>query len=281
MIIGLDGREHDADALALARTLWTALGGRQLVAHVVPPPPLGRGMTEYAIEARRDGRELLARAADKCGDSAQTRLLETWPVDLALNQLADDYEAPMIVLASSHRGAVGRIVPGGVASRLLAHATCPIAVAPVGYASNARPIVRLGVAYDGTRESDLALELAADSATRLGVPLRLYHAMHPVSRDPASDALRENMRQIAQGIVDAGVNRLPAEVEATSSVVEGDAAVVAEAAREDSIDLLYIGSRGYGPLREATFGGFVGALLPAAGCSLVIVPRNTPLASNA
>src|SRR5689334_11112719 len=76
VVVGLDGRGHDADALALARTLQAARDGRLMLAHVVPPPPLGRGMTEYAVEARRDGRELLARAARECGPSSQTELVE-------------------------------------------------------------------------------------------------------------------------------------------------------------------------------------------------------------
>jgi nucleotide-binding universal stress UspA family protein len=274
VMVGLDGREHDADALALARTLQTARGGRLFLAHVVPPPPPGRGMTEYAIEARHGGRELLTRAARECGPATQTRMVETWPADFALTQLATDYGASMLVLASSHRGPVGRIVPGSVAVRVLARATCPVAVAPAGYAATeAAPISRLGVAYDATLTSERALEVAADWATRLGVPLRLYYATHAIPSDPEWDEFRAHMHQVAQEIVDAGLNRLPPGVQATGTVLEGNAAaIVAAAARDEHIGLLFVGSRGYRPVREAIFGGFVGALLPVAECPLVIAP---------
>jgi nucleotide-binding universal stress UspA family protein len=277
VIVGLDGREHDADALALARALQAAADGRLLLAHVVPRPPPGRGMTEYAIEARRDGRGLLTRAARGCGPSTQAEMVETWPADVALMQLATDYRASMLVLASSHRGPVGRIVPGSVALRLVARATCPVAVAPVGYAAQkASPIAQLGVAYDATRGSERALEVAADWATRLGVPLRLYHATHPIPTDPGWDEFRAHMQQVAHQIVDSGLDRLPPGAEATTSVLEGNAAaVVAGAARDDGIGLLFVGSRGYGPVREAILGGFVGALLPVAAVPLVIVPTAT------
>jgi len=273
LLVGLDGRQHDADSLALARTLHATLGGRLVLVHVIPPPPLGRGMTGYAWQARSEGRELLARAAEASGAPSETRLLETWPAAFALAQLAEDRHASMLVLASSHRGAVGRIVPGGVVSQLLARGPCPLAVAPVGYAEQAAGAVScLGVAYDASSESDIALEAAGDAATRLGVGLRIYHAMHEISEDPAWDEFRAHMRRVAQAIIDAGLRRLPPGLEAATSVLEGDAAALAEAAHKDKVGVLYVGSRGYGPLREAILGGFTGALLRTARCPLVIVP---------
>ena len=51
-----------------------------------------------------------------------------------------------IVVGSSHRGPVGRIVPGSVGERLLHGAPCPVAVAPRGYSGEAfAGIQRIGV----------------------------------------------------------------------------------------------------------------------------------------
>jgi len=282
VIVGLEGRERDPDALALARTLHKALGGRLVLAHVIPPPPLGRGMTEYAWQARRDGRDLLARAAEESGVPSQTRLLETWPAAFALAQLAEDHRASMLVLGSSHRGTVGRIVPGGVASHLLSRAPCAIAVAPVSYARlSPRSGAVIGVAYDRTSEADLALAAAASAASKLGVPLRLYHAMPEISNAPAWDEIRGHIKDSAQRILGTGLAQLSPELDATSQVVEGDVAdVIAEAASADDVALLYVGSRGYGPLREALFGGVAGALLRTARCPLVIVPQSCQPADN-
>ena len=233
-------------------------------------------MVEYAREARRDGRQLLDRATHECDSPIQTRLLETWPVDFALTQLASDYGATVLVLASSHRGSLGSIVPGGVASRLVRRAPCPIAVAPLGYAANdGGPISQLGVAYDGSSDSNLALQAAARSAAGLDVPVRLYHVIYPIA---ASAAIRAQMRETADDVLSAGLKRLPAEVEASTSVVDEAAAdSIAEATREDNVGLLYVGSRGYGPLREAAVGGFVGALLKTATCPVVIVAHSARL----
>jgi nucleotide-binding universal stress UspA family protein len=275
VIVGLDGREHDADALVLGRSLQTSLGGGLLLAHVIPPPPPGRGMIECERLERHKGQELLARASANLGDGTDTELVEPGPPAPGLSRLAAERHASMLVLGSSHRGTVGRIVPGGVASHLLGRAPCTIAVAPVKYAKRAQASVcRLGVAYDGTSEADLALAEAAGAATRLGVPLRLYHAMHEIPKGRAWDTYRRFMRDFAQGIPNAGLKQLPPELDATSTVLEGDVAeVIAEAANRDDVSLLYVGSRGYGPLREALVGGVAGALLQCARCPLVIVPR--------
>jgi nucleotide-binding universal stress UspA family protein len=149
-------------------------------------------------------------------------------------------------------------------------------VAPVAYARDAPDaITRVGVAYDATSESDVALAAAAGAAKRLGAVLQLYHAMHAVSEDPVWDKFRAHMREYAQGILDAGLKRLSPELEAAASVLEGDAAeVVAEAAQRDNVGLLYAGSRGYGPVREALLAGFTGSLLRSARCPLVLVPRS-------
>jgi nucleotide-binding universal stress UspA family protein len=280
LIVGLDGREHDAEALALAGSLQASLGGGLLLAHVVPPAPSGEGMIECERLERQQGRELLTRASANLRDGADTQLVEPCPAARGLSWLAAKRGASMLVLGSSHRGAVGRIVPGGTASHLLACAPCAIAVAPVGYANQPRAsISRIGVAYDGTGESDLALAAAAGAGSRLSVPLRLYHAIHEISEDPAWDKFREYMQDYARGILDAGLKQLPPGLEATSTVLEGDvAATIVDAAAGDDVGLLFVGSRGYGPLREALLGGVAGALLHTARCPLVIVPRSAQAA---
>ena len=39
------------------------------------------------------------------------------------------------------------------------------------------------------------------------------------------------------------------------------------------VDLLFVGSRGYGPLRRALLGSVSGALVRDAGCPVIVIPR--------
>lgn len=275
VVVALDGGEHDADTLALARVMQTAVGRGLLLAHVIPPPPLGRGMTGYGLAARREGRQLLSRAVEQSAPGSQARLLETWPAAFALSQLAEDHSASMLVLGSTHRGLGGSIVPGGTASHLVRRAPCPIAVAPAGYArTSSTPISAIGVAYDGTSVSDQALAAAVLAASRLGVPLRLYHVIYKLSDDRSWDRYRKSMRQAAQRVLDRGLRQVPDHIVTTSLVLEGDpAGVIADTASDQHIGLLYVGSRGYGPLREALAAGVSGWVLHVARCPVVIIPR--------
>ncbi len=276
LVVGLDGRAHDADALALAQWLRSALGGQLLLAHVCPPAPPGRGMDIFEAHELVKGRHLLSRTRRKLRVSSESALLEPMPADAGLSSLARERGAELLVLGSSHRGAVGRIVPGGVASQLLSHAPCAIAVAPVGIATRELGApARIGVAYDTTGASDVALRAAADAAQRLGASLSLYHAFHPVPEGDAWAEFRGHLEQFAQSILECGLKQLPPEIKATARVLEGHAAeAVSHAADADGVDLLYVGSRGYGPLREAVLGGVAGGLLHTSRVPLVIVPRS-------
>ena len=41
----------------------------------------------------------------------------------------------------------------------------------------------------------------------------------------------------------------------------------------DAVDLMVVGSRGYGPLRSVLLGGVSGQLIRSAACPVVVVPR--------
>jgi nucleotide-binding universal stress UspA family protein len=50
-----------------------------------------------------------------------------------LAELARSRRADLIVLGSTHRGPVGRVVPGATVEKLLGQAPCAVAVAPPGF----------------------------------------------------------------------------------------------------------------------------------------------------
>lgn len=276
VMIGLDGRAHDSDAIALARLLHTALGGSLLLAHVTPVAPPGRGGGQYEAQQQQESQEIVLRASRTLGPPHECEVARPAPAPLGLARIAQRWGADTLVLGSSHRGPVGRIVPGSVASRLLAHAPCAIAVAPMGYADRQTgTVTAVGVAYDTTRAADAALQEASVGAARLGVPVILYHAMYPVPTDPAWDDFRGHMESFAQDIISSGLRRLPPDVRGSGQVPEGRVAeAVAEAASRDRVSLLYVGCRGHGPLREALIGGVAGGLLQSTRVPLVIVPTH-------
>ena len=78
------------------------------------------------------------------------------------------------MVGSSHRGAVGRVVPGSVGESLLSGAPCAVAIAPRGFTAEdlgSRGVI--GVGIDHSHESRLALREAVRLAELLGLRLRL------------------------------------------------------------------------------------------------------------
>lgn len=97
----------------------------------------------------------------------------TGSVPECLNVAARDFGADLIVVGSTSRGPVGRVLPGSVGDRLLAGAACAVAVAPRGYAAKDSPVGRIGVGVTGEDESHHALVLADQLAGRFGAVLSL------------------------------------------------------------------------------------------------------------
>ena len=68
------------------------------------------------------------------------------------------------------------------------------------------------------------------------------------------------------------VSGLDADIDVTETLLDGDPqALLARASGQ--LDLLVVGSRGYGPLRAVLLGSVSGALVRSAESPLVVVPR--------
>ncbi|MEU8246645.1 universal stress protein [Nonomuraea sp. NPDC048916] len=114
------------------------------------------------------------------------------------------------------------------------------------------------VGVDGSVASRAAVEWAANDACRMHLPLRIVHAVdhspYQIARFPNDDwpdaLVRAGQRFLAEAVALAH-ERQP-EVEVTTEVVEGPAAVVLREQSKEATEVV-VGSRG--------LGGFAGALL--------------------
>ena len=88
--------------------------------------------------------------------------------------------AALLVLGSSHHGAIGRIALGSTADRLLHGAPCAVAVAPIGFAERMRGIDRVGAAFVDSEEGHEALRAAASLASACDAELHAVTAVEPI-----------------------------------------------------------------------------------------------------
>ena len=128
----------------------------------------------------------------------------------------------------------------------------------------------IGVGYDGSPESEHALELARLLALELGATLSAFEAI----------ALPATALSTGPLPFDEMVSKLVAEARdriAALGDVEPHAAY-GEAAEElavysASLDLLVVGSRGYGPIGRLIHGSTSQELARTARCPLLVLPR--------
>lgn len=285
IIVGVDGREQQVDAIALSRVLADVWGGGVIVVHVYP----GNWLTSpleapYQAAMRRDATAIVEAAGVALGRPFRTCVVGDSSTAWGLHRVAEQEHADVIVLGSAHRGRIGRAIAADRGERVIHGAPCAIAIAPRGYADRQAPPKRVGVAYDGGPEAHAALEWAQAFAHRAGAQLTLYRvlerpylAIYP-ALPPLDAVIAESTKRDAAELEHA-VAALPPALHARGVVLDGRANnVLAEAAGQE--DLLVTGSRGYGAVGTVLLGSVSHSLVHHSTTPLVILPRQAAASSR-
>lgn len=272
VVVGFEDSSEGRDALRLGAELARADEVELVVAVVLD------GLFADQEEIDLAAAPVLEAAKQALGDTQFSAHATSGSAPEALHRLAERGEVDVLVVGSTHRGAAGRILPGGVGHRLLSGTPCPVAVAPRGYATELDPgISVIGVGFDGHLESEEALRYAGTLAQRTGASLLLIGALPPDVRinrigTEIGPDVRESMRQGLKEALERGERMAPDGVATESVIDEGDPVAVL-AGRGVECDLLVVGSRGYGPVRTVLLGGVSGPLMSQAPCPVIAVPR--------
>jgi nucleotide-binding universal stress UspA family protein len=283
ILIGVDGSERSEDAVAFGRALALASGAPVILAMAHRAEPLRPGADAHEVALREDAGRTLARLAGALDDIHNIELqplVKNMSAAHALQELAEQEDAGIIVVGSSHTGRLGRVLPGSTAERLLHGAPCPVAVVPLGYrthATSAHPVV--GCAYRPTEDGAGALGAAEELALALSGSLRVMQVIEPLERLYDIGEMPLNLAEInasiyanTERILMERVGRLSATLESEGTVYSGRPADVLVGMSE-MVDILVVGSRGYGPLKAVLLGGVSGRVIRSAACPVVVVPR--------
>jgi nucleotide-binding universal stress UspA family protein len=288
ILVGFDSRPEAADALALGRRLAEQSGATLLVATVLPygpSPALERETFESWLP--EDTKQVFDPILPHLeGLDFRLHALGGGSPARKLHELAEDQQVDLIVVGSTHRGALGRVLPGSVGERLLHGATCPVAIAPRGLATADWKLERLGVAYDGSNEARVAVDHAAALARAGSVPLRVIGVVDPFVPAPfdravpreieaarkLGESVDERRHRLLEELLQQAVADRCSGVDAGYEVLVGDPPERLISASSD-LDLLVLGSRGYGPLRHVLLGGVSSAVTRGAQCATLVVPR--------
>jgi len=274
VLVGVDGRPGGRDAIALAKQL-AAPDAVITLGHIYGPDlVIGGASSLSVIAARGQAEELLESEREWASLDAQLVAFGERRVGRGLHVLAERLRADLLVVGSSRHGLLDRVLMGDDTRAALSGAPCAIAIAARGSRHELHELETLGVGYDGSPESDLALAAARELAAQHGATIWALQVVSledvrdetPIPADwpeGTSQLLRQTIEQLRE----------------LGDDVQGDA--VYGGPREelvrfgDSLDLLVIGSRGYGPLGRLFHGSVSDYLSRHAPCPLLILPRGS------
>jgi nucleotide-binding universal stress UspA family protein len=272
-------------AAQLARTH----GARLVLVHALLPPvsptaapefvPLPAEIYEEERRAAKQALESRAAALRQTGCTVET-VLEVGPAVTTILE-AVERSSPDLLVAGT-RGLTGfkRILLGSTAARLVREASCPVLTVHPDEATRHRPIHRILVPTDFSKDAELALETAGRIVGPVTEHARvtLLHVYRttqlvtpwpaPVlieaSRDVAAEA-RKLLEETA-----APLRQLGIEVDVQASV--GDPPeMIDEEARRISADLIAMGTHGRSGLKRLFMGSTAERVLPAAPCPVLTV----------
>ncbi len=256
VLVGVDARPNARDAVALAQRLADR-SGQLTLAHV------HRGEMPSI--------ELLGTDLTDAGPNVELKSVVAAHPGAGLHQQAERQHADLLVVGSCDRGLFGRAMLGDDTRDALNGAPCAVAVAARGYAKDPKPIDTVGVAYDGSPESQAALAFARTFAASAGaavkalevvtIPSVAFTGIVPPAIGDSIDAMlsrAESRMQALAGVDGQAVYGLPGEELAAFSA---------------EVDLLVVGSRGYGPVKRLVLGSTSNYLARHARSSLLALPR--------
>lgn len=308
VVVGFDGSPSSHDALALGARLAQASDAELVAAFVYRADLVPLGDESEFDEWQRSIALRELGAAQTLQPSAEIVAVRARSVARGLHELAGARDAGVVVVGGTHRGAIGRVVPGSTAQRLLEGAPCPVAVAPRGWGAGEVAAGAAGASlapvvagFDGEEDSRVAVAWAGRVAALLGAPLRIVTVVEPlppIPRDPVTfvrpDALEEALRGARESLrasLREDLDGLAASVASVASVASSDAAgtsglsvdteildghpadrLVAQADGDGG--LIVVGSRGYGPLGAVLVGSVAAEVLREATSPVIVVPRS-------
>ena len=276
VLVEIDGRQGGRDAIALAREL-AAPDAAFTLAHVCAPFP-GRGAAEAVPLERAESQEMRERERELAGVEAQLVVRGLQPVGRGLHEVAEQQRADLLVVGSTRHALLGRVLMGDDCRAALNGAPCPLGIAPRGYALAPHSMRRLGVGYDGSPGSEAALTAARELASAYAGAIKAFWVVSlqevredkPIPADWPS-AIDELVERHAE---------LLAQVEGVEGIATygGPREELVQAGKE--LDLLIVGSRGYGLIGRLFHGSVSRYLAGHATCSLLVLPRFIAAAEN-
>lgn len=280
IVVGCDGSPQGRDAVALGAAIASATDATLSLVCVLSPSLLPVFEVSDRKTLRAQAMRVLRRERDQLAPHAHVQTIVDFSVSRALRHCAERWHADLVILGSGHPDR-GHAAIGRRSRRLLYDAPFALGIAARGIGEHRLRVQSVGVGYDAGPEAEAALHTAARLARAADARLvvrRIVEDRIPaftdeewlVQRDWNHAHIWEHAREKALAEAKAAASRLDIGADVSASV--GDPGYELRALSE-TVDLLLVGSRRWGPIARLVTGGVGETLVADASCSIIIVPR--------
>lgn len=268
------------DALALAEVLAGIDPDHELTvtsvyAYNPPEEPAEPSGWRKALRDRADAELEPVRA--RLGDRPRTTITPSCglsPSD-GLHRRAAAEHATVTVIGVSHHHGMRRVRAGSITEQTIVGSPCAVAIAPPGYAERAAAPQTIAIAFNGSGESQRALDVAAEIARRANAALRIIGVVDPAAVWYAAYGggdVTQDLTRIVRDDLRSAADAVEGVADVEVRVLTGEAVRAIHEAAEDA-DLLVLGSRGHGPVRRVLLGSVSAKLVRDPVCPLLVLPR--------
>jgi nucleotide-binding universal stress UspA family protein len=249
----------------------------------------GAPLAVVAIGGDTGAHESLESALRSRGVSATVRAEEHGSPPHALAHAVEELSPGLVVVGSTRRGKLGRVLLGSTADHLMKGSPCPVVVVPRGHEVHADRVRAVGAGFVPTAEGREALRAAALLARSADARLEAVMVLSPKhaeeqspgmmarahrDRDAAEDiTARDHLA--AQDALREALAASAADLRVEPDVLFQDPADGLIAASE-RLDLLVMGSAAHGPPGAVALGGVARRVTASAGCPVLVLPRGAP-----
>ena len=286
---------HDPDSRLLAPVRFGAAAARLGGAPLVIVSVHGRDSDSEGAASDEAGgasadtahaaiAELQHKVPELAGLDADLRAVDGHSAARGIHRVAEEEGAALVVVGATGRARAARGLIGSTAERVVHGSACPVAVVPAEFEASALAVV--GVAFLPSPEGAEALHAGAALARAAGAQLRVVALLKPelgavegAHADPRG--VRDNQRRAEAAAGHAESMRAAVAAALAAAPEVRDVRVDVEFGEPEQslvdlsrhLDVLVMGSRGYGPARAVLLGGVSRRVSSEADCPVLIIPR--------
>lgn len=264
-------------ALAFAATLANRDGGRLYAAHVIPREAYALASPDAVERIFNEARDFAGYSLKQMITPLRQRglqcdmLLSDGDVAEVIHEFVTQYEADLLVVGTSSRGGVHKLLLGSVAEQLIRDSPCPVmTVGPQVVSLASEGIHRIICATDFSPAAKRAAEIAASAAREYDAHLCFVHVIEHASKNSPHLAEKIAEKRLKDAIpAEPALFHEPQVVVQTGCVAER----ILNLASDVMADLIVMGVRGAGAFAQTVsrFGSTAHRVISEARCPVITV----------